>query len=123
VNSVVRINGSTTVSFPGQPTVVNEGGLLALSSNIGRYEENTFTAIPQFSYRLGYRITQQWTLMAGYTLIYFGEVARAGDQIDVVVNPNLIPPPVGGGPARPAYNFNPSDLVLQGITLGAQFNF
>jgi hypothetical protein len=123
VNSVVRINGSTTVSFPGQPTVTNEGGLLALSSNIGRYEENTFTAIPQFSFRLGYRLTEQWTLLAGYTLIYFGEVARAGEQIDVVVNPNLLPPPVDGGPARPAYHFNPSDFVLQGITLGAQFNF
>lgn len=123
VNSVIRINGATTVSFPGQPTVTTEGGLLALSSNIGRYEENSFTAIPQFSYRLGYRITEQWTLLAGYTLIYFGEVARAGDQIDVVVNPNLIPPPVDGGPNRPAFHFNPSDLVLQGITLGAQFNF
>jgi hypothetical protein len=96
---------------------------LALSSNIGRHEHNSFTAIPQFSYRLGYRVTERLTLLAGYTLIYFGEVARAADQIDLVVNPNLIPPPIGGGPDRPAFNFNPSSLVLQGITLGAEYSF
>ncbi len=123
LNSVVWIDGSTIVSFPGQQTAVNEGGLLALSSNIGRHEHNSFTAIPQFSYRIGYRVTERLTLLAGYTLIYFGEVARAADQIDLVVNPNLIPPPVGGGPARPAFNYNPSDLILQGITLGGEFSF
>ena len=30
--------------------------------------------------------------LAGYSLIYFGNVVRAGDQIDLDVNPNLLPP-------------------------------
>jgi hypothetical protein len=55
--------------------------------------------------------------------MYFSQIARAGDQIDTVVNPNLIPPPIGGGPNRPAFNFRPSDLVLQGITLGGEYSF
>ena len=61
--------------------------------------------------------------MAGYTFMYFSQIARAGDQIDTVVNPNLIPPPISGGANRPAFNFRPSDLVLQGITLGGEYSF
>jgi hypothetical protein len=123
MNSVVNINGSTIVSFPGQPTAFNQGGLLALSSNIGRHEHDSFVAIPQISWRVGYRATEQLTFMAGYTLMYFSQIARAGDQIDTTVNPNLIPPPIGGGPNRPAFSFHPSDLLLQGITLGAEYSF
>lgn len=123
MNSIVRINGSTVVSFPGQPTAFNEGGLYALSSNIGNYNQNNFVAIPQFSLRLGYRVTERFTLMAGYTLMYFSQIGRAADQIDTTVNPNLLPPPVDSGPDRPAYHFRPSDLVLQGITLGAELSF
>ncbi len=123
MDSIVWINGSTVVSFPGQPTAFNQGGLLALSSNIGRHEHNAFVAIPQISLRLGYRATERLTFLAGYTLMYFSQIARAGDQIDTTINPNLIPPPVQVGPQRPAFNFHPSDLVLQGITLGAEYSF
>ena len=123
MQQVVAINGSTAISFPGQPTAVNQGGLLALSSNIGRYTHNDFAAIPQFSSRLGYRVSERFTLLAGYTFIYFGRVARAGDQIDTVVNPNLIPPPIAVGPNRPAFALHTSDLWLQGITLGGEIHF
>lgn len=120
---VTYINGSTVISFPGQPTAVNEGGILALQSNIGRYTHNNFTAIPMFSGRVGYRVTERFTVMAGYTLIYWNNVARAGDQIDTTVNPNLIPPVTGGGPNRPEYNLHLSDTWLQGITLGGELYF
>ena len=99
---VVAIDGSTVVSFPGQPTATNQGGILALSSNIGHYTHNSFSAIPQLSGRVGYRLTERLTFLVGYTAIYWGHVARAGDQIDTAVNPNLIPPPISGGPNRPS---------------------
>lgn len=123
MNQLVSINGSTIVSFPGQPTAFNQGGIFALSSNIGEHEHNSFVAIPQVSLRIGYRATERLTFMAGYTLMYFSQLARAGDQIDTTINPNLIPPPIGGGPNRPAFKFHPSDLLLQGITLGAEYSF
>jgi hypothetical protein len=120
---IVAIDGSTVVSFPGQPTAINQGGILALSSNIGRYTHNNFTAIPQLSGRIGYRLTERLTFLVGYTAIYWGRVARAGDQIDTAVNPNLIPPPISGGPNRPSFTLHNSDLWLQGITLGAEIYF
>jgi hypothetical protein len=123
MQQLVSIDGHTIVSFPGQPTAVSQGGLLALSSNIGHYAQNEFAAIPQFSARIGYRATEQLTFLAGYTFIYYGQVARAGDQIDTTINPNLIPPPIGGGPNRPSFEFHTSSLWLQGITLGAEYSF
>jgi hypothetical protein len=98
---------------------------LALASNIGRHEHNAFVAIPQISFRVGYRPTERLTLLAGYTFMYFSQIGRAGDQIDTTINPQLLPPitPPVTGPLRPAFNFHPSDLVLQGITLGAEYSF
>jgi hypothetical protein len=119
----VKINGQTVVSFPGQPTAVDEGGLLALSSNIGNYTQDKFAAIPLISGRVGYRLTERLTFNAGYTFIYIGNVVRAGDQIDTTVNPNLIPPATNVGPERPAFAFNQSRLWLQGITLGLDYSF
>jgi hypothetical protein len=123
MQKLAEINGQTVISFPGTPTTVLPGGLLALSSNIGHYEQDQFTAIPIIAGRIGYRVCDHMTLLAGYTFMYFGNVARAGDQIDTTVNPNLIPPPIGGGPNRPAFAFHNSSLWMQGVTLGAEFNF
>jgi len=123
MQQVVAINGSTIVSFPGQPTAFNQGGILALSSNIGRYTHDSFTAVPQLAGRIGYRLTERLTFLVGYTAIFIGQVARAGDQIDTVVNPNLIPPVVPGGPNRPSFALHTSDLWLQGITLGGEYSF
>jgi hypothetical protein len=122
-HQIVSIGGNTSVSFPGQPTASSQGGILALASNIGKYTHNDLAAIPQISGRLGYRVTPRLTLLAGYTFIYWGQVARAGDQIDTTVNPNLFPPVQGGGPNRPAYELHTSNLWLQGITLGGEYYF
>ena len=50
-----------------------------------------------------------------------GGVARAGEQIDFVVNSNQVAPPIPGGPARPAFNFNGSDFWAQGLNFGLEF--
>ncbi|HEX4147175.1 MAG TPA: BBP7 family outer membrane beta-barrel protein [Pirellulales bacterium] len=122
-NQKITINGSTTNSFPGQPTVVNPGGLYALSSNIGSYTHTNFAAIPQFSGRLGYRFTPRFTGFVGYTFIYWGQVARAGNQVNTTVNPNLLPPAGSGGPAQPSFALHETGFWAQGITLGGQLNF
>ncbi len=120
---IVAIDGSTVVSNPGQPTTVHEGGILALPTNIGRHSQNSFSVVPQLSARIGYRVTPRLTMLVGYTAIYWDQVARAGDQIDTTVNPNLIPPPIGGGPDRPSLTLHLSDVFLQGITLGGEYCF
>jgi hypothetical protein len=121
----VRIRGSTVVSVPGDVTTVNTGGLLALPSNIGTYRSADFTAIPEFDLRVGCQITPRLRAFVGYTLIIWPNVARAGEQIDTVVNPFLIPPasPNPPGPARPAFQNPTSTLWVQGVSAGLEFRW
>ena len=87
----VAINGGTTSVIQG--AVFNDvGGLLALPSNIGTYEDDEFVVIPEFSLTLGYQIAPRVRFLVGYTLIYWSNVVRPGDQIDLNVNPDLLPP-------------------------------
>ncbi len=121
----ISINGSTTTSFPGQTTSVQQGGLYALSTNIGNYSHSNFTAIPQISARLGYRLTERLTAYVGYTFIYWGQVALAGNQVSTTINSSYLP---GGGavptgPASPAYSLHETGFWAQGITIGGQYNF
>jgi hypothetical protein len=124
-HEVLDIDGSTTVTVPGAPPVTSAGGLLALQSNIGRTTRDRFVVVPEFGARLGYQVTPRLQAYAGYTFIYWGEVLRAGNQIDLTVNPNLLPPvttPVTG-PLRPAPRLDNSSLWIQGIDLGLEFRF
>ena len=125
-HEVLDVNGSTTVSVPGAPPpVTSAGGLLALQSNIGNRVRDRVVVIPEFDLRLGYQITPRLQVFAGYTFIYWGKVLRAGNQIDLNVNPNLLPPVVTPitGPLQPAPKFDQTSLWIQGIDLGLEFRF
>lgn len=122
--SEVDITGARAVTVPGFPTNVQPGGLLALQSNIGTHRHNEFTVLPELGARLGYQLTPALRLYVGYDLIYWFDVLRAGQQIDPVVNPLLLPPPVPGAtPLRPAFAFHETDLWVQGISFGVQWRY
>src|SRR5262249_23845518 len=120
------IQGATTVTVPGvPPPVTNPGGLLALSSNIGQRDRDRTAVIPEFGVKVGYQVSPRLRVLAGYTILYWNEVARAGDQADQAGNPNPLPPvmqPVVG-PLRPAPRFENSSFWTQGLSLGVEFNF
>lgn len=115
----VTING-TTISDEGGDVVTDPGGLLAQRTNIGVHEQNVFTAVPELGVTLGYQLTRHTKLTVGYTMIYWSRVVRAGDQIDLDVNPNLFPPEVTpfAGPERPRFDFVESDFWAHGLTAG-----
>jgi hypothetical protein len=125
-HEVVDVNGATTVSVPGAgPPVTNPGGLLALPSNIGHQSRDRVAVIPEFGLQVGYQLTAHLRAYAGYTFLYWGEVARAGNQVDLTVDPNLLPPvmqPVSG-PLRPAAQLENTSFWAQGIDLGLEFLF
>ncbi len=115
-DSSVRIRGETTVASPGFQPVINDGGLLALGSNSGRFDETHFAAVLQVGTNLAYRVTEQLSIRAGYTLLFWPEVFRAGDQIDTTINPHLLPPPLVPlvGPARPSVLREDSNFWCKG---------
>jgi hypothetical protein len=102
-----------------------EGGLLALSSNIGQYSRDQFAVVPEIGLKLGYQVTCHLRATFGYDFIYWSRVARAGDQIDFKVNPTLIPNggPVTGDAAHPQFTFQQSDFWAQGLTWGMEYRW
>ena len=120
----VRINGSTRLVEAGVPETF-AGGLLAQRSNIGIYERDEFAVVPELGVTLGFHVTPRFSLTVGYTLVYFSNVVRAGDQIDTDINPGLIPiedNPLTG-PLRPQFLFRQNDFYATGITAGGDFRF
>jgi hypothetical protein len=121
----VNIAGVTAVSEPGIPPVNGLGGLLALPSNMGRFSKDRVGLVPEFGARLGFQVTAHVQAFAGYSFLYWSDVARAGNEVDLVVNPALLPPahtPVSG-PLRPMPLLTNSSFWAQGIDLGVELSF
>ncbi|MBX7166327.1 MAG: BBP7 family outer membrane beta-barrel protein [Pirellulales bacterium] len=120
---VVDINGHTVIQVPGLDATEYEAGLLTQASNSGRYTQNDFIVIPQLNANLSYFLTCNLKLHVGYNLIYWDRVARAGDFIDLGLNPSQIPPGTLSGEARPAFNWNNTTFWAQGINIGGEIRF
>jgi hypothetical protein len=104
------------------PPAAEEGGLLALSSNIGDYERDRFSMIPELNINVGYKLTQRCKLRVGYTILYWTNVLRPGDQIDREINSTLLPGEVDSlPPLRPLFDFKETNALVQGLNVGAEF--
>jgi Putative beta barrel porin-7 (BBP7) len=111
-HSSIDINGSTTT-----PTGTTPGGLLAQASNMGPHYSNQFSIIPELGFTVGYDLTCNLRAVAGYSIIYWSNVTRPGDQIDLVVS---LPPQTS---AKPAFTQHTSDFWAQGINIGLDYRF
>jgi hypothetical protein len=130
----VAVGGAHEISQVAGRTIANTAipinapaGLLALSSNSGTFTRNAFAVLPEVGVNIGFKIAERWTLFAGYTFVYWSDVARPGDQIDRNLNPNLIPTSstygVPGGPARPAAGIHSTDFYAHGLNVGVTFRY
>ena len=126
-HSLTEIAGQT-IQNNGTPMA---GGLLALSTNSGPHDDNRFSMLPELGVTLGYNLTRQFRMNFGYSMMYWSSVARAGDQIDVNVNPNLLPAPASTRPVpsqyltppRPEFNLKTTDYWAQGMNVGIEYVF
>jgi hypothetical protein len=126
VHRDVFISGSQTVSVPGAAPVTSTGGLYALSSNVGTFGSNDWGMLPELGVNLAWQVNSYLQLRVGYSILWLDRVARAVDQIDFTVNPNLIPPAAAAptGPNRPAFNdTNRQDVWIQALSFGVTFTF
>ena len=125
VNQRVRINGNTTISPLTQPQQEFSGGLLAQRSNIGEYEQDEFGIMNELGLTLGLYLTPRLRATVGYTFLFLSPVARAGDQIDLDLNPDLLPPEIDPftGPERPQFAFQETDFWANGLNVGLDLRF
>ncbi len=127
-DSKVTIDGGQTfVNADGTRRQV-QGGLLALSSNIGKYHKDHFSFVPEVGMNLGYQVNDNIRVFGGYNVLYWTGVLRPGDQIDRALDVTRIPnfPVAGtalGGEPRPAPTFKASDFWAHGITVGVEFRY
>jgi hypothetical protein len=121
------VNGATVQLKPDGSVTIFQGGLLALRSNIGRHQRDELAFLPELGLTVGLQLTRQLKLYAGYSFLWVSTVARAGEQIDPVVNVTQFPILSGNGPlagpARPAFNFSGTDFWAQGLNLGLELRY
>jgi hypothetical protein len=107
-------------------------GLLAQPSNVGTYERDEFSVIPELGLTGGYQLTERLRVTLGYTLLYWSRVARPGDQIDLRVNPDfldlptdpsLLPDPDTIQPQSPEFVFRDTDIWAHGFNAGVDYRW
>lgn len=124
VRREVEISGNTTTTVPGFAPVDSVGGMLALSSNIGRRTSDDWTAVPDFAFTLGYDLTSSLRLRLGYSALGFLNVARASEQVSLNINPNLFPPAdPSAAPKSPSFDLHKSDLWLHAVNFGLEYRY
>jgi hypothetical protein len=124
----VKINGSSGSVFPGGKTVSAPGGVLALPSNIGKHDETAFSILPEAGATIGYQVTNNLRVFAGYNVLSWTNVSRAGQQINRNVNGTFIPDPTTGtatgvGAPNPLFRHHESSFWVHGCSLGAEWRW
>jgi hypothetical protein len=126
VKQVIITDGRTVITpATGLPQVTFQG-LYAQSSNIGLRERTWFAILPEVTLRLGVQFSESTRFYFGYNWIYLSSVVRAGDQIDVRVNPAFLPggPAVVTGPQLPnLHKPLKTDFWMQGVNFGMEIRF
>jgi hypothetical protein len=124
-HQTVDINGGTRVITPGGTTTVLPGNLLAQPSNMGHHARDQFSVVPELGLNAGFQLTRNLRVFAGYTVIYWTNVQRPGDAINLGVNSTRVPTStvVPSGLLDPQFNFHNSNFWTQGINFGLQFRF
>jgi hypothetical protein len=115
----VAINGVTAgnpAEIPaGGPVTLGPTGLLAQGSNSGRFHRDRFAVVPEVGLKVGYQITDNLSVFAGYSVLYMSDVVRPGEQIDLVVDKN--------GNLHPRVPFRGSGVWIQGFNGGLEWKY
>jgi hypothetical protein len=123
----VAINGFTVTTPPGGAAQTDEGGLLAQSTNIGEYERDELSVLPELGVTVGYMVTDRLRITGGYSFLYWSRVARPGDQISLRVNPEVIPnssePDDDDFPQEPQFVFRDTDIWAHGLNAGLEYQW
>jgi len=127
---VVTIDGETTFDIPinGNGDVQTFGGGLLTSeaTNIGRYANNTMAVIPELRVGVGSQLTCNISVRAGYGVIFWNAVARAGSQLppQLEVDTRNQPPILTAGGPEPEFDgIRGTSLVAHGFDLGIQLTY
>ena len=122
----VTVEGGTQTFNPlGVPRTA-PAGFLALPSNTGQFDRDRFTAVPELGLRVTYQVKPGVQLFAGYDVLYWSRVARAGDQVDIGQDPRQNPSSFNfatGRYDRPAVLLRDTDFWAHGLSFGVRVEY
>lgn len=119
----VQIAGQTVETVSGVVTS-RDSGILTQASNIGIHEYDAASLVAELGIDFQRQVTPWLRVNAGYSVLYWGNVARAGKQIDLAIHPGLFEPQVavpGTIGALPTHRY--SDFFAHGFNVGATLVF
>jgi len=116
--TLVTLGGSTRID---PFTTAVPGGFLVSPAQVGQFRRNSFAVVPEGGLRVGWQVTDYVRVFAGYTFLYWTNVARPGDQASLAVS-LLRLPPGAAGPPQPL-NIKTSDYWAQGLTVGVECRY
>jgi len=116
-------NSGSTTQTAGGVTSVFPGGILTQPSNIGNQNQSNLSVIPQVTLKVGYDLSPNVRVFAGYDFLYWTNVVRASNQIDHSVNPSQSYGGTLAGASNPSFLFNQSSYFAQGVNVGVLFSF
>jgi hypothetical protein len=107
------------------------GGFYTSAANIGRTETTQFSVINETNLTLRVAISSRVSLTAGYSLFYWSDVQRAGENVSRDFNPSFNPafapvlgiPLLSGPPAPLRLNNVSNNFWAHGVNLGLQIEF
>ena len=121
----VNIRGTNVVTVPNLTPVSNQGGLLALSTNMGDHNRSDFAFLPELNLNMRYCYSQNISLAMGYSLLWVTNVMRTGDQIDTGINVSQLPANGNNliGAPRPAPVLSDTTMWVQGLNFGVVWEY
>jgi hypothetical protein len=123
VHKEAVITGSTLSAIPGVGSGQTNSGVLVQPTNYGAYRKNDFAYLPEGSVTVGAYITDGFRIFAGYNFMYWSNVWRAGDQVDLTINTSQVGTgPIAGVP-RPQFQGKDTDFWAQGVSAGLELRY
>ncbi len=123
----VNIDGGQRIASANGNVQNFRGGLYALPSNIGHHSQSRFGFAPEFGMKVGFQVTDSMRVFAGYDLLYWSSVLRAGDQIDQALDANQVPNSGAPFPAatqrRPIVPYRATSYFAHGLIAGVDFRY
>jgi hypothetical protein len=122
----IKIDGGQQRILANGTSVRSRGGLLALPSNIGRFNKDQFAFAPELEGTINVPFGHHINLNLGYNFIGLSRVVRPGDQIDTNIDSTQIPnlgTPTGNRSnlPRPSLPYKQTKYYAHGFNIGLEF--
>ncbi|HLA86103.1 MAG TPA: BBP7 family outer membrane beta-barrel protein [Thermoguttaceae bacterium] len=114
--------GSThsVITTDGSQSGAIDQGLLALDSNSGVHKRASLSSVAEIGLSLKRRFCCGLEATFGYTFVYWSDVMRAGDQVDLDLDLRQVPT---GTATHPGVPMDSTDFWAQGLHFGLEYPF